>query len=319
MKLLAVTINYKTPDMTMEAVRALLPELEGISSRVIIVENDSRDGSYEKMQAQLEKEDWGDKVSLFHSGHNGGFGYGNNFGIRLGLASDDPPEYIYLLNSDAFPDDGAIRTLLDFMDGHPAVGIAGSYVHGTDGVPHETAFRFHSIASEFEASIRFGPVSKLLSSSIVPIMPIPTEPLEVGWVAGASMILRRRMLDEIGLFDESFFLYYEETDLCLRAKRHGWSTWYVPSASVAHVGSASTGAYTVHKRRPTYWFDSRRYYFEKHFGRGYANAADAAFMAGELLWRVRRVVEGKPPAGAKYLLRDFLSHKFGLPRPQDRV
>lgn len=317
MKLLAVTINYKTPEMTMDAVRALMPELSGISSKVIIVENDSQDGSYDKIDAALKEEQWGDHVELVDSGHNGGFGYGNNVGMRIGFASDSPPEYVYLLNSDAFPDEGAIRTLIDFMDARPDVGLAGSYIHGTDGEPHVTAFRFHGVASEFESNVRVGVVSSLFSDQVVPIMPIPTEACEVGWVAGASLIMRRTMLDEVGLFDETFFLYFEETDLCLRAKRQGWSTWFVPEASVAHIGSASTGAYSVAKRRPNYWFDSRRYYFEKNYGKLYANVADAAFVAGQAFWKARRLAQRKPRQDPKFLVRDFLCHKFGLPRLGD--
>ncbi len=310
MKLLAITINYKTPDMTIDAVAALMPELAGLSSRVIIVDNDSRDGSHLRMRARLDAEPWGQRVELVESGHNGGFGFGNNFAIRLGLASDDPPDYIYLLNSDAFPENGAIRTLIEFMDSHPEVGIAGSYVHGVDGRPHETAFRFPSVASELESTLRLGPVSRLLSRYVVPILPMPSTPVEVDWTAGASMILRRRMLDEVGLFDEGFFLYFEETDLCLRAKQAGWSTWYVPTASVAHVGSASTGAYSTDKRRSRYWFDSRRRYYDKHLGWAGRQAADIALVAGQASWEVRRRIQQKPRADPKRFLADFLAHKF---------
>ena len=314
MKLLAVTVNYKTPDLTVQAVRTLVPQLEGISSKVIIVDNDSQDGSSDKIRAELSKENWGDKVSLLDSGRNGGFGFGNNCAMRVSFASDDPPEYVYLLNSDAFPDPGAIQTLVDWMDAHPKVGIAGSFIHDEAGDPFVNAFRFHGIASEFEGSVRFGPISKLLADSSVVIDPMPARTSEVDWVGGASMIMRKQMLDEIGLFDETFFLYFEETELCLRAKRKGWSTWYVPEASVGHIGCASTGAYSTNRRQPNYWFDSRRYYYEKQFGKVYSNAADLAFLTGQTLWRVRRMVEGKPQRDPKFFVRDFLSHKFGLPR-----
>lgn len=317
MKVLAVTINYRTPDMTIEAVRSLMPELEGISSKVIIVDNDSQDGSYDKMKAALEKEDWGDQVLLIDSGHNGGFGYGNNVGVRIGLNSDDPPEYVYLLNSDAFPDKGAIKTLVDFMDERPEVGITGSYVHDTDGTPHVTAFRFHGIASELESNIRFAPVSRLFTESKVAILPVPEVACEVDWVAGASMLMRKTMLDEVGLFDESYFLYFEETDLCLRAKRLGWPTWFVPQASVGHIGSATTGAYSLDKRQPTYWFDSRRYYYEKNFGKVYANLADASWVAGQVVWKMRMLVERKAQRDPNFIMRDFLCHKLGLPRLAD--
>ncbi len=87
---------------------------------------------------------------------------------------------------------------------------------------HATAFRFPSIASEFESAIRFGPVSRLLKSRRVPMEHVDeTQPVD--WLAGASLMMRRTVLDEIGLFDETFFLYFEETDLCRRAA-HGRSS-----------------------------------------------------------------------------------------------
>lgn len=317
MKLLTVTVNYRTPDLTMQAVRTLVPQLEGIASKVVIVDNDSQDGSAEKIRSELAKENWGDKVVFIESGRNGGFGYGNNCAIRMSFASDDPPEYVYLLNSDAFPDPGAVPALVKWMDANPRVGVAGSAIHTEDGQPFVNAFRFHGIASEFEGGVRFGPVSKLLSVHNVVVDPAPREACEVDWVGGASMIMRKTMLDEVGLFDEKFFLYFEETELCLRAKRRGWPTWYVPEVSVGHIGCASTGAYSTERRQPAYWFESRAYYYNKQFGPLYANAADVAFLVGQSLWKVRQAVEGKPRRDPRYYVRDFISHKLGLPRWPD--
>ncbi|MBX2813159.1 MAG: glycosyltransferase family 2 protein [Myxococcales bacterium] len=314
MKLLTATVNYKTPDLTMKAVRTLMPELNGLSSKVIIVDNDSQDGSAEKLREDLVKENWGDQVILLESGRNGGFGYGNNCAIRYVLATDDLPEYVYLLNSDAFPEPKSIQTLVEWMDAHPYVGIAGSAIIDESRQPFVNAFRFHGIVSEFESSVRFGPLSWLLAEHNVVIDPMPTEACEVDWVGGASMIIRRQMLDDVGLFDEAFFLYFEETELCLRAKRKGWPTWYVPEAAVGHIGCASTGAYSPDRRQPNYWFDSRSYYYRKQFGPLYAGVADAAFLAGQSIWKVRQLIERKPRRDPRFYVRDFLSHKLGLPR-----
>src|SRR5690606_31205032 len=100
-----------------------------------------------------------------------------------------------------------------YLDSHPEVGFAGSHIHGEDGAPHTTAFRFPSIASEFEGAAKTGPVSKLLKNAIV-APPLPTQTTRVDWLAGASVLMRQKVLDRIGLFDETFFLYFEETDLC---------------------------------------------------------------------------------------------------------
>ena len=154
------------------------------------------------------------------------------------------------------------------------VGIVGSYVHGTDGAPHVTAFRFPTIQSEIEGSLRLGVVTRALKDFEVPVG-IPESTTEVDWLAGASMMVRRRVLEQVGLFDESFFLYFEETDLCRRVRRAGHRIVYVKESSVAHIGSASTGMKTWTKV-PDYWFDSRRHYFLKNHGRAYLAAATAA-------------------------------------------
>jgi N-acetylglucosaminyl-diphospho-decaprenol L-rhamnosyltransferase len=132
-RLLSVIVNWRTADMTTRAVEALLRETEGLDAKAIVVDNDSGDGSYEKLCAAVEANGWSDRVEIVAAAKNGGYGYGNNVGFRIGLAAASPPDYFYVLNSDAFPDPGSIHSMLAFMDAHPKVGIAGNYVHGTDG------------------------------------------------------------------------------------------------------------------------------------------------------------------------------------------
>ena len=305
--LLTIILNYKTPDMTVDAVAAALREMQGIAGEIIVVDNDSQDGSFEKMCAQVTGKGWDrdGRVRLVQSGHNGGFGAGNNVGIRAGFADGTAPDLVYVLNSDAFPDKGAIRALIDCLDTNPQAGFAGSYIHGPDGDTHVTAFRFPSIASEFEGAVRLGLVSRFLGKYAVPL-PVPAQTCAVDWLAGASLMMRRTVLDRIGLFDEAFFLYFEETDLCLRARRAGWQTIYVRESRVTHIGSVSTGMKTW-ARVPDYWYDSRLHYFVKNHGIAYATAATLAHLAGGVLWRLRRVLQRKPHADPP----GFLSHLAG--------
>ena len=219
MKLLCIILNYKTAEMTLDAVkaaRAALAHVEG-GYRIDVVDNDSQDGSFEKLSAWVEEAGWPD-VEVMASGHNGGFGAGNNFAMRKALASDDPPELLYILNSDAFPAEDAIKALVDFMDAHPEVGITGSYIHGTDDVPHLTAFRSRRSKARSSGRSASMPSSRLWPEHEVPIQPMPERTRQVDWLAGASMMIRRTVLEEVGFFDETFFLYFEETDLCRRAR-----------------------------------------------------------------------------------------------------
>lgn len=308
-QLLTVILNWRSADMTLRAAEAALAALEGIAGGLVIVDNDSGDGSFEQMQAEVQARGW-DKgpqpVRVLQSGHNGGFGAGNNFGMRAGLPDGARADYIYILNSDAFPEKAAIRALLDHLQSHPQTGFAGSYIYGEDGAPHRTAFRFPSIASEFEGQIRFGPVSRLLASSIV-AQPIPQQTGRVDWLAGASMMMRASVLDRIGVFDETFFLYFEETDLCRRAALAGWPTDYVRESRVMHIGSVSTGMRSW-PRIPQFWLDSRLHYFVKNHGVAYSSAATLAHLAGGLLWRARLLIQRKDRGDPPLYLWDLTRH-----------
>ncbi|MDD9935916.1 MAG: glycosyltransferase family 2 protein [Myxococcales bacterium] len=312
MKLVVVIVNYKTAEMTLESVDALLPELAPYpDARVTIVDNDSQDGSFDKMKAGVVERGIGDRVKVMASERNGGFAYGVNWGARDALESDEPPDYIYLLNSDAFTDEGSVKALVQLMDGHPQAGIAVSYIHGVAGTPHQTAFRFPSVFSEFEKTIGIGLVSKALEPWIV-ALPMPAETLEVDWLAGASMLIRREVFERIGYFDDTYFLYFEETDFCRRAKLAGFPTYYGVESSVAHVGSASTGLKDQSRPTPPYWFASRRHYFLKNHGRPYLWTSNAVYVTGMSLRKLRakltRQPEKVPAFEGPNHLRDFIRH-----------
>ncbi|MCP5088037.1 MAG: glycosyltransferase family 2 protein [Rhodobacteraceae bacterium] len=314
--LLTIILNYRTPDMTMQALEAALREMEGLNGEVVVVDNDSQDGSFEKMSTAVMARGLVN-VRVVQSGRNGGFGAGNNVGIRTGLSNGRQPDLIYILNSDAFPGPDSIRQLMAHLRANPETGLAGSYIHGPGGEPHITAFRFPSILSEFEGAAKFGPISKVLKSFAQPL-PLPRKTRTVDWVAGASLMIRRNVLDEIGLFDETFFLYFEETDLCLRAKRAGRNTVYVRESEVAHIGSVSTGMKTWTKM-PDYWFDSRWHYFAKNRGKFYAALATGAHLfGGTIHWIVSRLRK-KPRSSPQGSLRHLTSHAVksaGKPKPK---
>ncbi|MWD29824.1 glycosyltransferase [Aquicoccus sp. SCR17] len=302
---LTILLNYRTAEMTLRAAEAAVTAMEGVAGQITIVDNDSRDGSWEKIVDEVEARGW-DRVHPLRSPVNGGFGAGNNLAIRARLADGARPDYVYLLNSDAFPAPDAIRKLRDHLQLQRHVGIAGSHIHGEDGVPHVTAFRFPSIAGEFEQAARTGPITRLLEGRKIP-MAIPTLTRRVDWLAGASMMIRQSVLDRIGLFDEGYFLYFEETDLCLRAARAGYITHYVVDSRVAHIGSGSTGMKTWDSV-PAYWYESRLRYFSKNHGAAYAAAVDAARLAGGGLWHLRRLLTGRAPDGPRHFLRRLAAH-----------
>lgn len=304
-RLLAILLNYRTAEMTGRAAIAAVRALDGLDAELVIVDNDSGDGSFEHLQSFVTQQGW-PHVRVVQSGHNGGFGAGNNAGAQAGCADGQRPDYVYFLNSDAFPAPDAIRLLVAALEADPSAGLAGSHIHGPEGDPHVTAFRFPSIAGEFEQAIRFGPVSRLLKNARVP-MDLPDDVARVDWLAGASMMIRQDVIDRIGLFDETYFLYFEETDLCLRAARAGWHTLYVPQSRVSHIGSVSTGMKTW-DRIPQFWLDSRLHYFTKNHGPAYAAGATAMHVLGGVLYRLRALIQRKPRVDPRYFLIDLLRY-----------
>lgn len=316
-RILVILLNYRTAEMTLRAAKAALVAMSHAGDRMhaemVIVDNASGDGSAKHIGSAITAQGWdaGGRVRLVASDVNGGFGAGNNIGFATGMSDGQRPDYYYVLNSDAFPDPDCLSHLVDFLEAKPEAGIVGAHVRGEDDADHTVAFRFPSIAGEFEGAARLGPVSRLLHHSIV-APPVPKDTSQVDWVVGCSVLLRAKMLEEIGVFDETFFLYFEETDLCRRAQLAGWACWYLPKARVMHIGSVSTGMKTW-DRIPQFWLDSRRHYFVKNHGRLYAAGALLARLAGGAIHVTRCALTGKTPQDPPGFYKDLARFGFGLP------
>jgi GT2 family glycosyltransferase len=305
MKLLVVILNYRVTDLTIDCLRSLEGRVDRVpGARVAVVENGTGGDAPERLRLVIDENGWGRWADLTVVHPNRGFTGGNNLAIRPALASADPPEYVLLLNADTLVQDGALEALVDFMDRHPRAGIAGSKLVWPQGGAQGTPFRFLGVGTELDNALRVGLVSRWIRP--LSLTPKPTQACQVDWVAGASMILRRTMLDEVGLLDEGLYTYFDDVDLCLRARRAGWETWFVPESVVTHLEGRSTGIVAhVIKRRPDYWFQARRRFYLKNHGRLYAALVDSAFILGFSLWRLRRRIQGRPDRDPPHLLRDF--------------
>jgi GT2 family glycosyltransferase len=309
MKLLIVVLCYRVVDLTVDCLRSLSVEIGRVpGAKVSLLENGTGGDSAERLQRAIEENGWSSWVELTVVHPNRGFTGGNNLLIRPALQSENPPKYVLLLNSDTIVKEHALDALVDFMDNHPRVGIAGSRMLWPDGGVRASPFRFLGVLTELDRGLRLGIASRLLSPwSAVP--PAPSAAAPVDWVSGASMILRREALEEIGLLDEGLYTYFDDIDLCLRARRAWWETWYVPESQVIHLGGSSTGVTPqATKRRPAYWFQARRRFFLKSYGPAYTALADAAHLLGLSLWRLRRRIQGRPDLDPPHLLADSIRH-----------
>jgi N-acetylglucosaminyl-diphospho-decaprenol L-rhamnosyltransferase len=306
---LVVIVNYRTARLSIECLRSLLEEKRRMPGlRAVVVDNDSSDGSAQKLASAIVEHGLSDWACCLSAPRNGGYAYGNNLAIRAALASEHAPDFFLLLNPDSQARPGAVGTLLDFFANHSRVGIAGSCLENPDGTLWSTAFRFPTLLGELEGGARLGLLTRVLKRWEVPVR-MGDRAERVDWLPGASMMVRRDVFESIGLMDEEFFLYYEETDFCLRAHRAGWSCWYVPESRVMHIAGQSTGVTDragPPRRRPQYVFDSRYRYFRKNHGPTYAVLADLAWTLAFASWRVRRRLQGKPDPDPPALLFDSL-------------
>jgi N-acetylglucosaminyl-diphospho-decaprenol L-rhamnosyltransferase len=312
LKVLAVIVNHKRPELVIQGLLSLRPEFGAIGESRVVVTDASGDGSDDKIAAAIEQHGLGGWATLLRLDKNGGYGSANNQAIRAALASEDPPDYLYLLNPDAYVLPGAVRELLSFMQQRPDVGLAGSQQEQPDGSINRSAFRFPGLRSELIQGSRLGFFKTLFpDAEIAP--PPPDVPGPIDWLSGASLLVRREVFETAGLFDETFFLYYEETDLCLRALRAGFRCWYVPSSRVVHLEGQSTGVTDTRaapKRLPRYWFESRQHYFMKNHGPWKKHLADVAWTLGFVSWRARRRFQGQTDDDPPNLLSDFVRFNF---------
>jgi N-acetylglucosaminyl-diphospho-decaprenol L-rhamnosyltransferase len=175
-------------------------------------------------------------VRLIAHHENTGYGGGCNLGLTAARG-----RYLLVLNQDIAVRPGTLAELVNFAEAHPEAGVVGARMEYEDGRFQHSAFRFPDWKQAF-----FGFFDGLvpLDSEVNGRYPADRfdRPFEAEHLLGACMLFRREALDQVGLFDPAFFMYYEETDLCFRLKAAGWRNYYVPTARVMHVSAASTSA-----------------------------------------------------------------------------
>jgi GT2 family glycosyltransferase len=284
-----VIVNYRTADLAVDCLNSIATQVSGLPKlHVTVVDNSSGDGSVEKLRSAIFRQGWLSWVTVIPADRNGGFAFGNNIGIRAALQSAGSVEYVMLLNPDAVAHEGAIQALVDFMDSHQNVGIAGSRLENAKGVSESSAHNALSPLGELVSGASLGMLSRVLHRYAV-TPPIRESAHECDWVSGASLIVRRGVFEQIGLMDEEYFLYFEEVDFCARARKAGWQIWFVPESRVVHLEGAATGIQQTARRRPQYWYNSRRRYFVKHFGVTGLILTDALWIVGRSSLALRRL------------------------------
>ena len=285
-ELLIVIVNYNGLALTLDCLESLEPEMAELPSvRVGVCDNGSRNSEANALAEAIQARGWSEWAALTRLPVNLGFTGGNNAVIRPALERGELPNFVLLLNNDTIVRPGAIRALLEFMKAKPEAGIAGSRLEFPDGTPQISAFRFMGVASEFDRGLALGVVSRMLSRYAVS-PPVPEADSPADWVAGASMIIRREVIESVGTLDDDYYTYFDDIDYCNRALKAGWLTWYVPASRVVHLVGQTTGvtaADSQRKRRPEYYYQARRRYLTQHLSPLRAAMCDFAFLTGHAL------------------------------------
>jgi GT2 family glycosyltransferase len=297
-KTAAIIVNFRTPELAIECIRALGREREVVPElRVVLVDNHSQDDSSEFFRQVIFQEGWAPWVEFLELRQNGGFGWANNQAIMRLLQSEAPPDAVLLINPDARVERGAVAALVVALAQNANVGAVGSQLINTDGSLSGSAFRFPTIGREWARGLGKHGVAKALGIRSIVIDFGVIEPVD--WVTGASVLLRTEALREVGLFDTGFFLYFEEVELMHRLLRAGWRITHAPTSRVVHIAGASTGvvdgASQVLQAPPDYILESRRRFFALRSGRIYACLAAGAWLLGDWLARVSRTLARKYP------------------------
>jgi GT2 family glycosyltransferase len=309
-------VNYRTADLVIASIPALLGELDGFEAAlVVVVDNASGDGSAEALAQAIEANGWGARVRLVASERNGGFAAGNNLAFAEIARWEHVPLGVLLHNPDAQVRPGAVAALAQVLLDEPRAGAVGGCLERPDGEVWTAAFNFPSIASEIALSIGIGALARRFSVHVPPA----EAPLRVDWVTGAAVLLRWRAVEQVGPMDEGYFLYYEEVDYMRALHSAGWQTWHTPEARVLHdAGQATNVVQSKAKegRMPRYWFESWRRYYAKNHGALYMRATAASRLAALLLSYPLLALKGGRRRLPEHYLRDFARHCLFGPLPE---
>lgn len=309
-----IIVNYQTAALTRDCLQSLADHVVGRHDvDVTVVDGASDDDSVAEIRQSIEHHRWQNWAAVMPLEVNGGFAFANNAAIGEVLADKERrTDLVWLLNPDTVVREGALTKLIDYLDANPEMGLVGSRLEDPDATPQHSAFRFPTLASEIDDGLRLRIVSNLLGRWVV-APPIADTAIRTDWVAGASMLIRREVFEAVGLLDDGYFMYYEETDFCRQATLAGWRCGYEPQSRVVHlVGQASgvTVRNKVPKRRPRYWFDSRRRYFVKNHGACYAAIVDVAWALSYATWCIRAKLQRKANCDPPRLLTDFMRNSI---------
>jgi len=274
-----VVVNWNTRELLRRCLGSIYATVPPISFDVIVVDNASEDGSADMVAEQFPA------AELIRSESNVGFSAGNNLGLRRASG-----RYVMLLNPDAELLPGAVREMVQFADAHPRVAVVGPKLLNADGSLQKNGRTFTSLWREVLGLTKLYRIWARFNRKADWGREDFDVPAQVDEVSGACMLVRKSVIDEVGLLDERFFMYYEEVDWCRRMKQARWEVHYLPSARIIHHWSA--GAKKTGLLGSRIAFRSQYLYFRKHHGLPQALALRTLSGLALLLLYVKHAIVG---------------------------
>lgn len=253
-----IFVSYNTSDMTKKAIDLVKASQHNLNIEIFVVDNASRDGS-----STLVAEEFPD-VHLISNQMNVGFGRANNQVLPYYQG-----RYVLLLNTDAFVERDTLQKTVNFMDKQPRTGILGVKLLGRDGTLQPSCRYFPTPLNIFLT--KTGLYKLLPSVRLVDDMTWSHDAArDCDWVPGCYYLIRREVIEQVGLFDPRYFLYYEEVDHCFATKQAGWQVTYFPDAPVVHIGGESAktdhAISSVSRQVSALQIESELLYFRKNLG-----------------------------------------------------
>ena len=225
-----IIVNYNTLELTKNTINSVIEKTRDLNYEIILVDNASTDGSIEFFRKEYK-----DKIIFLRNKENLGFGRANNKGIKISKG-----KYIFLLNSDTLLINNAIKILFDYMEKNKNCGVCGGNLFDLDLNPTHSFLReLPSLKTEINVLKRMINKLKVKNNKRKDFNYSNLEK-EVGYITGADMMMRKSILDRIGLFDKDFFMYFEETELTYRIKKLGYKIMSIPTAKIIHLEGKST-------------------------------------------------------------------------------
>lgn len=250
-----IFVNYKTKDLTINAINSVKSKTEGLEYEIFVVDNDSQDGSIEGIEERFPD------INIIKNSTNAGFGAANNLAIKQAIG-----KYIFCLNTDTLLINNAIKIMFDFMEKEENrnIGVCGGCLVDADNNPSIVGGMFTTLTEIiWKLGLRYiykkgyNKYNTSLKSNDLPYIE------NLDYICGADIFFRKSVLDEVGIFDENFFMYYEEVDLCKRIKNAGYKVKYVSDAKIQHLENKSCSNYL---QRVKIGKKSELYFFKKHYG-----------------------------------------------------